>query len=523
MTEMIVFCTTHTIRSLQRNRDELLDGKDNSSNRHSWCWSSWDRDGKVSCAQMRCLQAEGLQLLSYLRFLVAEACFERIDIYEQQSTFGGVWNHSMITPSCNVHIPQTNPNQPLEKPLYKCNVNQEVVFVTSMYSHLETNTPKSLMHFSDTPLPSTSPVFPHRGLVRKYIEDYAQDIRHLVKFHTQVESVSLQVSGSRQDVWALRSRDLLTLNCSTVSYDAVAICSGHYTVPYIPSIPGIREWNRDNPNIITHSRFFRDASHFSNKKVLVIGNAASGIDIANQISCFSLNPVLNSHRSIPMFTPKTTVESVPEVAEFLPTSPECPRAIRFMDGRIEKGFDAVLFCTGYLYSYPFLTSLPTQVVRSDGFRVNDVYQHIFYTPHPTLSFLGLPMKVLPFPLLEAQAAVIARVWSGRIQLPSKSSMVAWERARIANNGDGKAFHQMNYPQDFMYQNELFDWAAQAGGDVGKTARRWGERDSWLRSKLGTIKEMYAEKGEEREQLTTVEELGFDFDVWLEDEAVQRNT
>ncbi|MCJ1238747.1 hypothetical protein MMC14_006738 [Varicellaria rhodocarpa] len=450
--------------------------------------------------------------------LIAEACFEQIDVYEQQSSVGGTWNHSTIAPSTKIGVPQIDPNQPLEKPVWKCNVDQKVAFLTSMYGHLETNTPKPLMNFSDSPLPSTSPVFPRRHLVLKYLEKYAEDMRHLVKFHTQVEDISLEVSGSGQDVWLVRSRDLLTSSSSTIPYDAVAICSGHYTVPYIPSIPGIGEWNRTNPNIITHSRCYRDPSHFSNKKVLVVGNAASGIDIANQISNFSLNPVLNSHRSVPMFAPKSSIEGVPEIAEFLPVSSGHPRAVRFIDDRIEKEIDAALFCTGYLYSYPFLKSLPTVLVSSDGFRLQNVYQHIFYNLHPTLSFLALPMKVLPFPQAEAQAAVIARVWSGRIHLPSYSSMVAWEKARVEDKGDGKAFHQMNYPQDFIYQNKLFDWAAQTGGEVGKTAGRWDERESWLRSKLGAIKEAYAERGEEREKLTTVEELGFDFQVWLNEES-----
>ena len=474
-------------------------------------------------SQLWLIKDEGPSVLSHVRCLVAENHFEKIDIYEQQSTIGGTWNHSIVPSSAKIDVPQTNPNQPLEKPLCRCNVNQEVVFLTSMYRHLETNTPKPLMIFSDTPLPPTSPVFPRREVVLKYIEGYAQDIKHLIKFHNQIENVSLEVSESGQDVWCLRSRDLLTSKCSEIPYDAVAICSGHYTVPYIPSIPGIEQFHATNPNIITHSRHFRDPSQFSNKKVLVVGNAASGVDIANQISNFSLKPVLNSHRSISMFPPKTSVESVPEIAEFLPVSSESSRAVRLIDDRIEKEIDAVLFCTGYLYSYPFLKSLPTRLVSSDGFRLHNTYQHIFYTPHPTLSFLSLPMKVLPFPLAEAQAAVIARVWSGRIQLPSQSSMVSWERARIEDQGDGKAFHQMNYPQDFIYQNELIDWAAQTSDEVGKTARRWGERDSWLRSKLGVLIGAYRERGEEREKVTTVEELGYDFDAWPnEEEAARRN-
>jgi len=43
----------------------------------------------------------------------------------------------------------------------------------------------------------------------------------------------------------------------THEYDAIAVASGHYTVPFIPDIPGISEWNKAYPGRISHSKFFR--------------------------------------------------------------------------------------------------------------------------------------------------------------------------------------------------------------------------------------------------------------------------
>lgn len=57
------------------------------------------------------------------------------------------------------------------------------------------------------------------------------------------------------------------------------------------------------------------------------------------------------------------------------------------------------------------------------FRVSPVYRHIFpLSTAPTLSIIGLPWKVVPFPEFEVQAKWIARVLSKRVSLPSMHSM-----------------------------------------------------------------------------------------------------
>ena len=108
--------------------------------------------------------------------------------------------------------------------------------------------------------------------------------------------------------------------------------------------------------------------------------------------------------------------------------------------------DAVIYCTGYRYSFPFLSvaaelnpsCLPTAngvgkgllsdgqhpMIQVEDGRVEPLYLDIFppaVTPG-TLSFIGLPWKVVPFPQHELQAKLVARVLSGRACLPSRSEM-----------------------------------------------------------------------------------------------------
>ncbi len=193
------------------------------------------------------------------------------------------------------------------------------------------------------------------------------------------------------------------------------------------------------------------------------------------------------------------------------------RAVRFQNGHVESQVDIVLFCTGYLYSFPFLSSLNPAIV-GDGSRLQNTYQHLFYAPHPTLAFIALPMKVVPFPVSEAQACVLARIFSGRLSLPSLATMQAWELEEVNRKGVTRQFHVLPFPQDVEYINFLWTWAMKAQGlfgepairTKGKMAKKWTEWDSWVRMSSPRIRRAFTEHGERRSRVTKLEDLGFVF-------------
>ena len=75
----------------------------------------------------------------------------------------------------------------------------------------------------------------------------------------------------------------------------------------------------------------------------------------------------------------------------------------FTDGTKEK-IDAVLYCTGYKYSVPFLSN-------KRGVNVTDKHIHPLYKQiiisieHPTLAFIGLPLITSYFPLFDIQVRI----------------------------------------------------------------------------------------------------------------------
>ena len=62
--------------------------------------------------------------------------------------------------------------------------------------------------------------------------------------------------------------------------DAVMVCNGHYTEPRLPALPGQDSF----PGLQMHSHNYRTRQPFSGKRVVVVGAAASGIDIGLEIA-----------------------------------------------------------------------------------------------------------------------------------------------------------------------------------------------------------------------------------------------
>ncbi|KAL5047372.1 hypothetical protein BDW71DRAFT_179976 [Aspergillus fruticulosus] len=461
--------------------------------------------------------------LASVKYLLAEKCFDTIDVFERRSYMGGVWNYSpgTLKEAVPTPVPQLSPDEAIEEPVWlpkdASRLSQELTFISPIYDTLDTNLPKELMAFGEKQFPSDVQDFPRHFTVKEYVREYGEEIKKHIQFETQVLDVQ---RDSSSETWSVTTQSLRNGTTTTSSYDAVVAASGHFDVPYLPDIPGIVSWNNAYPGVITHSKFYDTPTPFRNKRVIVIGSSASGLDIGNQINEVCKGKVLASQRTDLYLSPSPATGKAyyPEIVEFLsPATHE--RAVRFADGRIEESIDAIVFCTGFFYSFPFLSSLSPPIV-THGRRVENTYQHLFYIHHPTLVFPVLPQRIIPFPLSENQAAVFSRVWSGRLKLPSASEMEAWESSAVAQKGDGPAFHLMPYPLDVDYLNMLHDWASTAetrtgliNDGSGKQCNRWGERERWMREMVPEMRKEFFSKGEERRSIKTLEELGYDFNRW----------
>jgi cation diffusion facilitator CzcD-associated flavoprotein CzcO len=164
---------------------------------------------------------------------------------------------------------------------------------TASYEGLKTNVPEQLMTHSDLKRwvadgdERVDYLFVRGNVIQRYVETYLNRHKDHIVFRTTVESVTKDYTGEdSQFELVLRTEtdevdqdgnpiDLWTKQ----SFDAVIIATGHYHVPFIPSIPGIQQVYHNFPGLIEHSKTFRDASSFKDKTIIVIGSRSSGADI----------------------------------------------------------------------------------------------------------------------------------------------------------------------------------------------------------------------------------------------------
>uniref|UniRef100_A0A0A9GME7 Flavin-containing monooxygenase n=1 Tax=Arundo donax TaxID=35708 RepID=A0A0A9GME7_ARUDO len=176
-----------------------------------------------------------------------------------------------------------------------------------------------------------------------------------------------------------------------------------------------------------HSHSYRVPDPFAHQVVVIIGAKNSGGDISREIAS-----VAREVHMVNRSSPAATCERLPSYHNLWLRSmvdrAEEDGSVVFRDGTSIKA-DVIMHCTGYKYSFPFLDDDDCSIISIDDNRIHPLYKHVFppqAAPH--LSFIGLPFKVVPFPLFQLQSNWVAGVLSGRLQLPSEKEMMEDVRA-----------------------------------------------------------------------------------------------
>lgn len=129
--------------------------------------------------------------------------------------------------------------------------------------------------------------------------------------------------------------------------------------------------------------------------------------------------------------------------------------VELENGDILKDVDAVILGTGYLYSFPFFPFQKDNLIKT-GQKVHHLDHYIFYRKNPTLSFIGLPIRVVPLPLMHRQSIVVARYLSGKIPMvPHGNTLTKEDDTTIEDN---RLDFVMGIEREFDYNEKLGAWA-----------------------------------------------------------------
>ncbi|KAF2995054.1 hypothetical protein E8E13_001544 [Curvularia kusanoi] len=464
--------------------------------------------------------------------LAQEQAFDVIRVFERREAPGGCWLEDH-TPPPNI-LPEDLPAlatrtgdatlpSPTKLPAKQPKIAQARHAESSVYPYLETNVDSLAMCFSQEPIPEqrselsiskhgADTPFRSHAVIREYVESLVRrnGYEKLVSYNTSVELA--EKIGKEWRLVLRRENDASGEDeWWEERFDAVIVASGHFNVPYIPYIEGLEALERAHPGTVKHSKMFRGREAYRGKRVVIVGASVSGADIAyDLINCAQtpVHTVTLGHKYNSYFGPVAfehpSIVQKPSISHITVSATE--KTLHFIDGTSLPDIDYIIFGTGYSWSLPFLPS-----VRVRNNRVPNLYQHVVYTPDPTLLFVGAVGAGLTFKIFEWQAVFAASILSGRGSLPSLAQMQRWEADRIKEKGDGPGF-AMVYPQFEEYFEEVRRMAGEPQGGKGRRLprydRRWFEvfmqgherRKEWWRGENEKARQVLTSAEEARARL-----------------------
>lgn len=362
-----------------------------------------------------------------------------VTVLEARDTIGGIWNYDANDASAGGKLGRRPKCRP-------------------MYRNLRTNLPRELMAFKEFPWggDGEGPSYVTHSQVQRYLEDYANkfDLIKCIQFGCVVTDLKvLKVNDENDhDIMAVKEEKKgetdpwpkISLEWTDQKndlsfhkiFDAVCICNGHYALPSCPQITGLERFSGK----VMHSIMYDDPNDFVGLTVLCIGARASGVDIAREIGLVA-KCVYLSDSSCERREEYGTIIRMPRTRSVGMTG-EVMFSNESNDEWSANDIDVILLCSGYDYSFPFITEESNlELTATVGERrVQPLYEQLWHAHHPSLSFIGLPLQVVPFPFCEIQAEAVVSQWTmqaGSIPLPSFSERIAAAKRDAISGGPKK--------------------------------------------------------------------------------------
>ncbi|KAG4432571.1 hypothetical protein IFR05_011959, partial [Cadophora sp. M221] len=392
--------------------------------------------------------------ISAVHALVRENKFDTIRVFERRDRIGGTW---IYDPKPDVFPTTTAKNPPPRQfpstiPGFVPLAVEDTTCLTGIYSTLDSNVGLEVMEFTymlflKINFALTTERYGHNNptrpyaVVAGYLEGLIAPYFNLVTLNTTLEK--LEKEGEE---WVLtlrqtghESRGEKVNYWWTERFVAVIVATGHYTVPHVPVIPGLNEFQEKFPGRLEHSKQFRDINEYVGKRVVVAGGNISAGDLVIDLHRIVSAPLIISQRGRnEKLDSIWNLHSVRTTSTIKSLSIENNGTVEFTDGLRISNIDKIIFATGYRLSYPFIQPDPV----SESGRLQGFYQHIFKIGDPTLAVVGQVRAALTFRCYEYQAIAVARILAERGTLPSILEQKGWEAERLEYKGPTALFHEI---------------------------------------------------------------------------------
>ncbi len=167
---------------------------------------------------------------------------------------------------------------------------------SAVWPGMRTNTSGAMTRFSQRPTPAGWSMFPTSEEVGAELRTYAAQfgVAARARFGGRVLSARQDGGG-----WALDVQDVESGRIDAVRADAVVAASGRFTVPQMPSGMSFGDGVET-----VHASEYRGRERFAGRRVLVVGNSISGLEIAADLAHDRSIGVVSSARRPRWIIPK---------------------------------------------------------------------------------------------------------------------------------------------------------------------------------------------------------------------------
>ena len=176
---------------------------------------------------------------------------------------------------------------------------------------------------------------------------------------------------------------------------------------------------------------------------MVVGAGQSGRDIMLDVAR-EARSVYMCNRSAPVLGDlPSNIEQLPSINTI-----ETDGTICFTNDE-KRHVDSIILCTGYNYTFPFLTE--EGGIRVEDRRIVPLYKQTFNSLYPSMAIMGVNFTVVPFPYFDLQARWILSIWSGEKHLPSTAEMIQ------ASDLDYQKRLEMGFPPHHAHRLGPLQW------------------------------------------------------------------
>ncbi|MFW5748079.1 MAG: flavin-containing monooxygenase [Chloroflexota bacterium] len=161
----------------------------------------------------------------------------------------------------------------------------------SLYPSLRLNTTRFFSHLPGKRFPLRYGLFPTGKQYHRYLEDYVREHNFNIHLGVTVHEIKPEDGG-----WRVESSE------GSTWYSCVISATGRFGRRWLPDIPGMNDFR----GRLIHAQDYLGPEPYAGKRVMVVGNGPSGVDIATELGRDPnvVHPVLLSQRTGVVLRPR---------------------------------------------------------------------------------------------------------------------------------------------------------------------------------------------------------------------------